>query len=120
MTEDIEPKKTTAFAHVCKHRLLYIGLPGAIILIPLALWLVSALTGRATFQPNDPSTSADVLIGYAYNVLTVVLALVLTWLVKTNENLNRDFNVNDKWQAYMVSRLQTVLLVALFLWALKH
>ncbi|MES2572131.1 MAG: hypothetical protein V4710_19000 [Verrucomicrobiota bacterium] len=116
--------------HLGRHRAFYAWLPVSIGMLMGSIWGYTALTGRV---PSDPSSQPDALIALAYRFMVCVLALALTDLVKTKESLNRAFETNSNrgafgaigaklpsWQHYTTSRLQTVLLIALFCYVLTH
>src|SRR5437868_241947 len=105
--------------HVSRHAPIYLWLPAVLLLVLFAIWGVGQLTGRKQFQPSDPSSSADILVDIGFRCVPVILALIFTWLVKRTELLNREI-VAEGTGALAVSRLQTVLLIGLFVYVLTH
>lgn len=119
ITNTMKTSLRTITNHVGRHSPIYIWLPAILLLVLFAIWGVGQLTGRKQFQPSDPSSSADVLVDIGFRCVPIILSLIFTWLVKSQDKLNRHI-VAEGTGALAVSRLQTVLLIALFLYVLTH
>lgn len=93
--------------HLKLHRGLYVMLPVTIGFLLFFLRGIYWATGRL------PTDDPDILINYCYGVIKAVLIIGLTVFVKSDETINKKFEISNTVGMF-ISRLSTLGLLLIF------